>query len=72
MVKFRKVSDFILSRFSHFASRTESALGMLEVEIYLQYSLLVFGNLGCPVRPYKSLYCAEQGHFPLCLCLLSI
>lgn len=34
--------------------------------------LLVDGNLGYLVRLYESLYCAEQGHFPLCLCLLSI
>lgn len=38
MVKFRKVTNFILFMFSHFANRIESALDTLEVELRLQYS----------------------------------
>lgn len=35
-------------------------------------TVLGAGNLGCLVHRYESLYCAEQGHFPFCLCLLFI
>lgn len=34
--------------------------------------VLVAGNLGYLVYPYELLYCAEQGHFRLYFCLLSI
>lgn len=36
MVKFRKVTDFILPMFSHFTDRVESALMKWEVELHLQ------------------------------------
>lgn len=39
---------------------------------YICSTVLVPGNLGYLVHPYDSLYCAEQGHFPFCLCLLFI
>lgn len=38
MVIFRKVTDMILSVFSHVANRIESGLYMLGVELHLQYS----------------------------------
>lgn len=38
MVKFRKVTDMILSVLSHVANRIESGLSMLEVELHLEYS----------------------------------
>lgn len=39
---------------------------------YICNTILIAGNLGYLVHPYESLYCAEQGHFPFCLCLLFI
>lgn len=65
MVKYRKVTDFILSTFSHFANRIESALDMLEVELHLQYSSP--SNLEYLVLPYESLLCRTRSFSSLSL-----
>lgn len=71
MVRFRKVTTWFCLCFLMLQKGLSQDLICWRLSKICN-TVLGAGNLGYLVHQYESLYCAEQGHFPFCLCLLFI